>query len=216
MVGRPLVAVLVVFLTAALLAPAAAGQAGGLDAGAAHSMGGGTSGAALDTVRLGASSSSLSRADTEGVLDQPTRAAVYETVERDPGQSLSSIAATVGVTKSTVKYHVEVLREAGLVDGTAVAGTFRVAPAEADVELAAVMCADATAAVLEAVATHEPASVTTVAEATDRAASTASHHLARLEKRGFVDRERSGEAVVATLAPPARRALAGGAATADD
>jgi DNA-binding transcriptional ArsR family regulator len=216
MVRRPLVAVLVVCLAAALVAPAAAGPSGELDGGVTHAAGGATGGVAIDTIRSGASSSGLSRADTEGVLNQPTRAAVYDIIRQSPGQSLSSIAHAVGVAKSTVKYHVGVLREAGLVEEAVVAGTRRFAPAEADVEIAAVMGADATGAVLEAVAAHEPASVTTVAEATDRAASTASHHLSRLEERGLVERERSGEAVVATLAPTARRALADGPAPADD
>jgi len=218
---RLLLGVLVVCLTAALAVPAAASGANAAERDAMHSAAGGVGGfggvgATVDTVRLGASSGSLGRTDTEGVLEQPTRAAVYETIESSPGASLSAIATAVGVAKSTVKYHVGVLRDAGLVDGATVAGTDRFAPADVDAELAGVLGADATAAVLRAVAANEPAATATVAAATDRAVSTASHHLSRLEERGVIERERAGEAVVATLAPATRRALTDDAAAADD
>jgi len=218
---RLLLGVLVVCLTAALAVPAAASGANAAERDAMHSAAGGVGGfggvgATVDTVRLGASSGSLGRTDTEGVLEQPTRAAVFEAIESSPGASLSAIATAVGVAKSTVKYHVGVLRDAGLVDGATVAGTDRFAPADVDAELAGVLGADATAAVLRAVAANEPAATATVAAATDRAVSTASHHLSRLEERGVIERERAGEAVVATLAPATRRALTDDAATADD
>jgi DNA-binding transcriptional ArsR family regulator len=218
---RLLLGVLVVCLTAALAVPAAASGANAAERDAMHSAAGGVGGvggvgATVDTVRLGASSGSLGRTDTEGVLEQPTRAAVFEAIESSPGASLSAIATAVGVAKSTVKYHVGVLRDAGLVDGATVAGTDRFAPADVDAELAGVLGADATAAVLRAVAANEPAATATVAAATDRAVSTASHHLSRLEERGVIERERAGEAVVATLAPATRRALTDDAAAADD
>lgn len=222
---RLLLGVLVVCLTAALAVPAAASGANAAERDVSHAAAGGVGGlggpggpggATVDTVRLGASSGSLGRTDTEGVLEQPTRAAVYEAIESSPGTSLSAVAAAVGVAKSTVKYHVGVLRDAGLVDGTTVAGTDRFAPADVDAELAGVLGADATAAVLRAVAAHEPAATATVAAATDRAVSTASHHLSRLEERGVIERERAGEAVVATLAPATRRALTDDATAADD
>lgn len=205
---RLLVAVFVVALAGALVVPpAVATEAGGSD-GAGHAAGGTDTTATVDVVRLAASSEGLRRADTDGVLDQPTRAAVYGAIRERPGRSLSRIAAAVGVAKSTAEYHVDVLQQAGLVAVTTLGDTRRYAPADADADLAAVLAAPSTAAILEAVAAHEPASVTTVADATDRAASTASHHLARLEDRGLLDRERVGESVLATLAPPARRALA--------
>lgn len=159
----------------------------------------------------------LQRDDADGVLEQPTRAAVYRAVRDAPGGTLHGIADAVGVTKSTARYHAGVLREAGLVDAARVSGALRFAPADADVELHAVLRADATGAVLDAVARHEPASVTELARATDRAPSTVSHHLSSLEERGLVERERAGETVVTTLAPATRSAMpADGAATADD
>lgn len=146
-------------------------------------------------------------ASREDVLEQSTRAAVYERVHDAPGATLADIADAVGVTKSTVRYHVRVLREAGLVDATEAAGALRVAPADADVDLVASLNAPGTGAVLDAVAEHEPATVSSIASSSDRAPSTVSHHLSTLEERELVERERDGEAVVTTLTDATRRAI---------
>ena len=214
---RPLFAVLLACLALALMAPPVAGGTTSDDGAVALSTGeGGLDGPTLDRFRLAAPTGSLGRIDTDGVLEQSTRAAVFSVIERTPGEGLEAIAAAVGVTKSTVRYHVEVLCDAGLVETAVVAGTLRVAPAEADAELAATLGADSTGSVLRAVARREPASVTTVAEATGRAPSTVSHHLSTLEERGLVERERAGEAVVTTLSPATRRALTDDPTPADD
>lgn len=210
MVRRFLTMVLVAALLVGLVAPGVVGTATPAADGATLSAGDGIDAPLLDRLRPTASSSSLSRTDTDGVLEQPTRSAVYGAIEAAPGTDLRSIAASVGVTKSTVRYHVGVLREAGLVDAAEVAGSLRFAPAEVDAELAGVLGADGTGTVLAAVAANEPASVTAVAEATDRAPSTVSYHLSALEERGFVDRERTGEAVVTTLTESTRSAIADG------
>lgn len=208
----------VAVLVASLFAPVPVTDAEGPAEDATLAAGNGADGLlALDRLRPTVASSGMARADTEGVLEQSTRAAVYATVRDTPGTTLAGIAAAVDVTRSTVRYHVDVLREAGLIDATEVAGALRFAPAESDVELAATLNADGPGAVLAAVAEHEPASVTTLAEVTDRAPSTVSHHLSTLEDRGLVDRERAGEAVVTTLAPATRTAMTGDrAAPADD
>lgn len=160
-----------------------------------------------DRFRYGTASNGIARADPEGVLEQPTRKNIYTSVRESPGIGLEELSEDVSVTRSTVRYHVRVLRRTGLVDSTTVGGTLRFAPTEADAELAGVLCAAPTRAVIDAVSEHEPASVTTLAEATDRAPSTVSHHLSSLEERGIVDRNRAGEAVVATLASETRVAI---------
>lgn len=126
----------------------------------------------------------------------------------DPGFNYAELAKAADVTKSTARYHVRVLRDAGLVEITDVAGTIRVSPAEADAELAGILRSESVGSVLTSVAEEEPASVTTLADATGRALSTVSHHLSSLESRGYVDRERTGEAVVTTLTPETRRSIA--------
>lgn len=161
-----------------------------------------------DRVRTGASLTGVSRADTDGVLEQPTRGAIYSKINDSPGVGLEALASDADVTKSTVRYHVDVLAAAGLINTATVAGTLRVATADIDVERAGLVRADATGPILDAVESREPASVTTVAEATDRAPSTVSHHLTTLEERGLIDRERDGESVVTTLTPETKTVLA--------
>ena len=124
---RPLVAILLVCLSLTLLAPPVAGGADAADEVVALSTGdGGFDGPTLDRLRLAAPTGSLGRIDTDGVLEQSTRAAVFSAVERTPGESLEAIAAAVGVTKSTVRYHVEVLCDAGLAETAQRRGELRV------------------------------------------------------------------------------------------
>lgn len=205
---RLAVAVCVVALVLTVLVAPASASAGDSGAeGLAASVGGGADAQVLDRLRAATSSLGVHRVDTEGVLEQPTRAAIYAALRESPGVSLAGLATGVGVTKSTVRYHVDVLGRAGLVDTAEVAGETRVATSDGDVEVAAATSADATGRILEAVAEHEPASVTAVAAATDRAPSTVSHHLAALAERDLVERERVGEAVLTTLAPSTRAAM---------
>ena len=215
MVRRVLVLAFVALLFAGVFTPGAGATTASVD-GTALSAGDGIDAPVLDRLRPAASSSGLSRVDTDGVLEQPTRSAVYGAIEASPGTDLDSIATSVGVTKSTVRYHVGVLREADLVAATEVAGSLRFAPAETNVELAGILEAEATSAVLTAVAANEPASVRTVATAADRAPSTASYHLSALEDRGFVERERRGEAVVTMLSERTRSAIEDGLLTTEE
>lgn len=212
---RQHVAVLVAVCMALALVPAGVAAAEEPAEAVATATGPTVDATVTDRYRAGASAG-LSRVDTDGVLEQPTRASIYEAIDESPGIDLAGLAAAADVTKSTARYHVDVLRDAGLVAGVEVAGALRFAPAELDAEVAGVLGTDAPGTVLTAVADHEPASVRTLAEATDRAPSTVSHHLSELEARGLVERERRGEAVLTSLAPPARDALETAPATADD
>ena len=223
MASRVVLALLAAAFVAALFVPATVAAADEPADDAALTLGDGVDAISIDRLRTTVTTPAPARGgerspgvpldraprevDREELLGQPTRAAVYDRVHEAPGETLSDIADAVGVTKSTVRYHVRVLREAGLVDATEAAGALRVAPADADVELVASLNAPGTGAILDAVAEHEPVSVTELAEATDRAPSTVSHHLTTLEERGFVERERAGESVVTTLAPATRAAL---------
>lgn len=232
MASRFAVSLFTAAFVVSLFVPATVAAVDGSISDASTTVGGGAEAVALDRLRPAVTSPSsargsgrstvattdpASRDDTHDALEQPTRADVYRAIWRAPGKTLSGLADAVGVTKSTVRYHARVLDDAGLVASTEASGALRYAPVEDDVELAAALNADGTGAVLDAVARHEPASVTTLAEATDRARSTVSHHLSALEERGIVERERSGEAVVTTLAPATKTALSGGAeASADD
>lgn len=202
---------LAVVLLVSLLAPAtlsAATTTSGTDA--VVSTGSAADASTLDRLRAVVASTGLSRADVDDVLDQPTRAAIFDAIETSPGSTLTALAGVVGVAPSTVRYHVRRLRDAGLVDATELGGSTRFAPAGVDVDLAAALSEPSTAAVLDAVSRHEPASVTAIAADTERAPSTVSHHLSNLECRGLVERERVGEAVLTSLAPSVRDAIDAG------
>jgi predicted transcriptional regulator len=213
---RPLVAALVALLVVGLFAPPAVAASGAADEGATLTAPVGFDSPEIDRYRSVVLSSGLSRADTEGVLEQRTRKAVYAAIRESPGADLATLADAVGVTKSTVRYHVDLLRDAGLVEAAEAGGALRFAPAEMNADLAAATSAEPTSAVLEAVAEAEPASVREVAAVTGRAQSTVSHHLSTLAERGLVERERTGEAVVTRLTDETRAVVADAPIPADD
>jgi DNA-binding transcriptional ArsR family regulator len=212
--------VLVVFLavtTACSLVPIGGAATTSPDGAATAITVSGFDSTVTERFRSGTTSGVSARTDPDGVLEQPTRERIYTSVSESPGIGLGELIEAVPVAKSTVRYHLRILREAGLVESATVAGTLRFAPSEADAELAGALSAGPTRAVVDAVAEHEPASVTAIAEATDRAPSTVSHHLGRLEERGVVDRERVGEAVVTTLTAETRSTIeSSGSLPADD
>ena len=143
---------------------------------------------------------SYSRYDGSNPLDNATRATIYATVAEEPGLSLSALSERTDIPRSTVRYHVRILREENLVETATVRGKRRVHPAGDDnPELAASLSDDATAALLETVARDGPASVSDLADALDRTPGTVSYHLERLADDGLVERERAGNAVVTTL-----------------
>lgn len=151
---------------------------------------------------------SYSRYDESNPLDNATRATIHDTVSEDPGLSLSALSERAGIPRSTVRYHVRILKEEGLVETTTVRGKRRAHPAEDDnPALAASLSDDATATLLETVARDGPASVSDLADALDRTPGTVSYHLERLAEDGLVERERAGNAVVTTLADSVAAAM---------
>lgn len=141
-------------------------------------------------------------------LDSEVRRAIYGHVRDSPGTYPAAVVEATGVTLSTVRYHLRVLGEAGLVEEEAIGGRRRLYPAGSDRRaLAAAMADEATASVLRALARSGPATVSELADRVDRAPSTLSHHLSRLEDEGLVVRERDGVAVVTRLAPAVRAEL---------
>ncbi|WP_158093582.1 helix-turn-helix domain-containing protein [Halorubrum sp. SD683] len=146
-----------------------------------------------------------SRYDESDPLEHPTRQELHDTVTNVPGQSVTAIARDVGVPVSTARYHVRVLEREDLVDRHSVDGRARLYPAgfEDDPELAAALTAPA--AIVDAVRTAEPVSVTGLAARTDLAPSTASYHVDRLTDAGVFERERAGKTVHVSLSAEAAR-----------
>ncbi|PSQ58640.1 hypothetical protein BRD18_05380 [Halobacteriales archaeon SW_7_71_33] len=151
-----------------------------------------------------------SRYDDSDPLAHETRARIHETVREEPGVHLSAVAGATDAPLSTVRHHLDVLADEGLVYDADLRGRRRYFPAaETDPALQAALADEATAAVVEALDRLGPASVGDLAEAVDRDRSTLSYHLDRLEDDGVVERERDGRAVVNRLSPTARTTLSG-------
>lgn len=160
-----------------------------------------------------------SRYDDSDPLENDRRRAVYETIAAEPGTYLSQVSERSDVALSTVRHHVRVLEEEGLVTATKVNGKRRYyldddpdegAPTDADVanvELHAALQESAKRDVLEALSRVGASPNGRLADELDCDPSTVSHHLSSLEDAGLVIREKDGRSVVNELAAGVEPAL---------
>lgn len=156
-------------------------------------------------VPLGAVLLGYSRHANTEPLDNEVRRRVNERVRATPGAHIAAIVEATDVSRSTVRYHLNVLETAGLITGEMIGGKHRYAPAGEDLATAAALYDGPAREVLDSVARFEPVSVTGLADAVDRAPSTVSHHLDRLADVGLLERERADGRVVVSLLPEARQ-----------
>jgi DNA-binding transcriptional ArsR family regulator len=141
-----------------------------------------------------------SRFDDSDPLENDVRQQVYETIKRSPGTYISEMSNACDTSRSTVRYHVRILEEEGLIVGEADRGKHRLYPAGSETpELAAALNDNATARVLDAIARLEPVTVSALADDLDRSPGTVSYHLNRLANDGLLERERMGNTVVTRL-----------------
>ncbi|WP_255150604.1 winged helix-turn-helix transcriptional regulator [Halorarius halobius] len=146
-------------------------------------------------------------------FDNDVRETVFAAVEATPGVHLAGVAELTDVAPSTVRYHARVLEAEDLVRTETRRGKRRLYPGDADPSpVTAALSDDATARLVRAVAEREPVRVSDLADAVDRAPSTVSYHLSRLEADDVVVRERDGEAVRVSLTTSARQTLDDGVA----
>lgn len=146
-----------------------------------------------------------SRYDGSDPLENDVRERVYEAVLESPGTYPVELAETVGSSRSTVRYHVRVLEEEGLIDGEKLRGKRRYFPPNSDdATLAAALADDASESVLTAIERLEPVTVSRLATDLDRAPSTVSYHLERLTDDGLVERETESGTVLTRLPPETR------------
>jgi len=155
-----------------------------------------------------------SRWDGSDPLTHETRDRLYAAVESEPGVSLSAVADRIDASRSTVRYHYRILEREGLVEGHKLRGRRCLFPVEQRIAadgdaltLTAALRDDARRDVLRGVYRTEPVSVSDLAAELDIAASTASHHLQRLDEDGLVEREETGRTVLASLTPATRSAV---------
>jgi DNA-binding transcriptional ArsR family regulator len=136
-----------------------------------------------------------SRYDDSDPLDNETRAAIHELVTERPGIYHASLADETGVAVETIRYHGRILADEGLVEEQMIRGRRRLFPVQLNVEdprVAAALADPDASDIIAAIERREPTTPSALADALDRARSTVSHHLERLEEDGLVARERDG------------------------
>lgn len=149
-------------------------------------------------------------------LEHEARQRLYEAVAESPGTYVAQVAETTGISVSTTRYHLRILENEQLLRTEKVRGKRRLyRESTGDDEVTAALNDGATAAVVEAVTRHEPASVSQLADVLGRARSTVTYHVQRLDEGGVLTRERDGESVRVGLTP-ATRAVIEGTTSADD
>lgn len=138
-------------------------------------------------------------------LEHETRHRLYEAITESPGTYIAEVAETTGTAVSTVRYHLRILEREDVIRSETVHGKRRLyTAASGHDEISAALNDRATTDVVEAVIRHEPASVSQLADELDRAVSTVSYHVQRLETTGVLTRERDGGSVRVEVASSAR------------
>ena len=149
-----------------------------------------------------------SRYEDSDPLENSKRAQIYDLVVSSPGTYITEVSKITEVHRSTVRYHVRILEGEGLIASHYFQGKHRLYSVEqTDVAVLAALDNKATAVVLESMLTSEPVTVSVLADDVDKAASTISYHLTRLQEDDLVIVDRSGNSTVARLSEDVRRVL---------
>lgn len=139
-----------------------------------------------------------SRLSRDELLEHEARRRVYEAIDEDPGTALATVAERADVTRSTARYHLRRLEEAGLVQSVKSPDARRFFPAGYEAEemqREALLETGRTREVYEAIREDPGASLQEVSQRADIAASSAHRIVERLEEAGLVERGRSGRSV---------------------
>lgn len=145
-------------------------------------------------------------------LEHEVRSELMAIVTALPGLYVAQIVGRTGHSPSTIRYHLKILEREGLVMTASLFGNRRLFPASVDraeIGYLAAKREPATARIVEAIEEADGStSPSSLADTVDRAPSTISHHLARLEDAAVIQREREGNHVRVSLrAPGDRRAM---------
>lgn len=135
-----------------------------------------------------------------------TRRRVFLSVNRYPGLELSRLAKEAGVDESLVRYHVRVLEDADLVRSEEEGGHRRIFPLERTMAGSAnpldetgrtwlsLLRRPPILRAVVALLNQEPLKAGELADACGVSASTASHHISRMEEGELIGVEREGRA----------------------
>lgn len=140
-------------------------------------------------------------------LEHACRRELVAFVESSPGVTLSTASAHLDTPRSTVRYHVRVLARADELAVPSILGRRRLFP---PYEVSAVLAAlndEGTCPIVAVLATRGAVTVSELAVALDKARSTVSYHLNRLEEASVIERERDTNRVYSRLTDEARETL---------
>lgn len=151
----------------------------------------------------------LLRRRTRDPRDHPLRRRLLRLVRRRPGLHLAEAAAALEVDPSTVRYHADVLEDAGLL-ASATRGRLRMlydARTAPDADLAAAAKDPVRRHILDRLARARRVAQARLTEELDLAPSTVSHHTRTLREAGLVEARRAGRGVELRLAEGVRDAV---------
>jgi DNA-binding transcriptional ArsR family regulator len=160
-----------------------------------------------------------SRYDDSDPLDHTLRARIYDAVQESPGVYPAALETGLDASRSTLRHHLRVLVEEGLVAERDADGRRRYVAVEATAAeraLATVDDGSTAAEIVEQLATDGSATVSDLATRLDCSPGTVSYHLDRLEDAAVVERERDGQAVTNRLRPAVEPAVTQPAAATTD
>ena len=143
-----------------------------------------------------------SRLNGVSPLEHDLRDDIHQLVMSAPGIFFGIVSRRSNQSTSTVRYHTRILEREGLIVEELVWGKRRLFPVgtdDDDYELFAAIQDELLSEVIAAIARNEPIPVGDLAEVLDRAPSTVSHHLSRLEEGDLINRERQGQSVHVSL-----------------
>ncbi len=139
-----------------------------------------------------------SRHNDTDPLEHDLRAEILGIVDALPGIYLARLIDRANRPSSTVRYHTRILEREDHLQRATVWGNLRLYPAHVDQNSFAYYAAirdPPSALALRAIEAYGPVTPGRLADLLGRAPSTVSHHLARFEEAGLIERRRDGESV---------------------
>lgn len=138
------------------------------------------------------------------VLEHDAREEILGIIAAAPGIYFAHLVGRTGHPSSTVRYHTKILEREGMIQTENILGHLRLFKADIPSAAFAYLAAKRdppTRRVLECIEDADgPVTSGKLSDAIDRAPSTVSYHLSRLEDESLITRTRNGEGVEITLA----------------
>ncbi|WP_276271217.1 winged helix-turn-helix transcriptional regulator [Haloarcula litorea] len=132
-------------------------------------------------------------------LEHETRESLHERIAENPGTYVAELARRTDTHVSTVRYHVRVLVDEGLVERRSERGRTHLSPAGSDDGPAPAVEDGTRRSILDSLAQQGAATGEELSERLDLSKSTLSYHLQRLADDGLIAREEAGREVVNVL-----------------